>query len=85
MNNIWITVMSILGFAMIVNCICICKICKRDYKHIMQLTAPVYPVNQVSILPIPQPIPTTIGTRVYDISENLHIIEIQTIINHEIC
>lgn len=81
--------MSILGFTMIVNCICICKICKRDYKHIMQLTAPVYPVNQVSILPIPQPIPqsipTTIGTRVYDISENLHIIEIQTIINHEIC
>ena len=85
--------MSILGFAMIVNCICICKICKRDYKDIMQLTAPVYPVNQVSILPIPQPIsqpipqpiPTTIGTRVYDVSENLHIIEIQTIINHEIC
>ena len=96
MNNTWIIVMSILGFVMIVNCICMCKICKRDYKYIMQLTASVYPNSQIPIStteipipPIPQhnptiSIPSTVGTRVDNISENLHIIEIQTIINHEI-
>ena len=74
MNKTWIIVMSILGVVLIVTGIFICKMCIRDYKHILQLTAPVHPTT-----PTIENLPVTIGRRVYYMNENLQIIDIENI------
>ena len=74
MNNTWITVMTVLGIVLFVDCIIVCKLIIRDYKKILRLTAPIYPV--VSANSAPQIYPVTIGTPVDTIDEELEIIDV---------
>lgn len=74
MNKTWFILISILGVVLIVSGIFICKMCIRDYKHILQLTAPVHPIT-----PTIENLPVTIGRRVYYIDQNLQIIDIENI------
>lgn len=74
MNNIWITIMTILGIALFINCIIICKLVIKDYKKFLRLTAPVYPIVTAST--ISEIYPITIGTPVDTINEELEIIHV---------
>lgn len=74
MNNTWITIMTILGIALFINCIIICKLVIKDYKKILRLTAPVYPIVTTST--ISEIYPITIGTPVDTINEELEIIHV---------
>tara|TARA_B100000963_G_scaffold102977_1_gene89133 strand:+ start:1916 stop:2140 length:225 start_codon:yes stop_codon:yes gene_type:complete len=74
MNNTWITVMIVLGIVLFIDCIIVCKLIIRDYKKILRLTAPIYPV--VNVTSAPQIYPVSIGTPVDTIDEGLEIIDV---------
>mgnify|MGYP001199148236 CR=1 FL=1 len=74
MNNTWITVMTVLGIVLFLDCIIVCKLIIRDYKKILRLTAPIYPVASANSAP--QIYPVTIGTPVDTIDEELEIIDV---------
>lgn len=74
MNTTWITIMTILGITLFINCIIICKLIIKDYKKFLRLTAPVYPIASANSAP--QIYPVTIGTLVDTIDEDLEIIHV---------
>ena len=74
MNTTWITIMTILGITLFINCIIICKLIIKDYKKFLRLTAPVYPI--ATITNVTEIYPVTIGTPVNTINEDLEIIHV---------
>ena len=72
MNNLWVTIMIILGVVMIITCICSCKMITKEYERIRTLIEPVTPIRNNAV----HPIPVATGVRVYVIDENIQVINI---------
>lgn len=72
MNNLWVTVMIILGVVMIITCICNCKMITKEYERIRSLIEPVTPIRNNAV----HPIPVATGVRVDVVDENIQVINI---------